>query len=178
MVSQVLSMDKVIYNSPIKWWYFYLHFADGEWRFREVKILAQSCTASKCLDLECRQAVWHPCLATPPSCLLGPRSLAWGACAASCTGMGVLADRVAPLPAAPYTIITFPFLFAVMFGDVGHGLLMFLFALAMVLAENRPAVKMARNEVRGDGVGGPGTAGGPGRLSPRLSAPPDLEDLL
>uniref|UniRef100_A0A2K6U4A0 V-type proton ATPase subunit a n=1 Tax=Saimiri boliviensis boliviensis TaxID=39432 RepID=A0A2K6U4A0_SAIBB len=48
---------------------------------------------------------------------------------------------------APYTIITFPFLFAVMFGDVGHGLLMFLFALAMVLAENRPAVKAAQNEI-------------------------------
>ncbi|XP_004437785.1 PREDICTED: V-type proton ATPase 116 kDa subunit a isoform 3 [Ceratotherium simum simum] len=48
---------------------------------------------------------------------------------------------------APYTIITFPFLFAVMFGDVGHGLLMFLFALAMVLVENRPAVKTAKNEI-------------------------------
>ncbi|XP_049497994.1 V-type proton ATPase 116 kDa subunit a 3 isoform X1 [Panthera uncia] len=48
---------------------------------------------------------------------------------------------------APYTIITFPFLFAVMFGDVGHGLLMFLFALAMVLTENRPAVKSAQNEI-------------------------------
>ncbi|XP_075401377.1 V-type proton ATPase 116 kDa subunit a 3 [Tenrec ecaudatus] len=48
---------------------------------------------------------------------------------------------------APYTIITFPFLFAVMFGDVGHGLLMFLFALAMVLAEDRPAVKAAQNEI-------------------------------
>jgi V-type H+-transporting ATPase subunit a len=35
-----------------------------------------------------------------------------------------------------------------MFGDVGHGLLMFLFALAMVLTENRPAVKAAQNEVR------------------------------
>ncbi|KAG8522702.1 V-type proton ATPase 116 kDa subunit a isoform 3 [Galemys pyrenaicus] len=54
---------------------------------------------------------------------------------------------LAALPAAPYTIITFPFLFAVMFGDVGHGLLMFLFALAMVLAENRPAVKTAQNEI-------------------------------
>uniref|UniRef100_A0A8C5YMI9 V-type proton ATPase subunit a n=1 Tax=Marmota marmota marmota TaxID=9994 RepID=A0A8C5YMI9_MARMA len=48
---------------------------------------------------------------------------------------------------APYTIITFPFLFAVMFGDVGHGLLVFLFALAMVLAENRPAVRTAQNEI-------------------------------
>lgn len=54
---------------------------------------------------------------------------------------------VSCLPTAPYTIITFPFLFAVMFGDVGHGLLMFLFALAMVLTENRPAVKAAQNEV-------------------------------
>ncbi|XP_013909015.1 PREDICTED: V-type proton ATPase 116 kDa subunit a isoform 3 isoform X1 [Thamnophis sirtalis] len=48
---------------------------------------------------------------------------------------------------APYTIITFPFLFAVMFGDVGHGLLMFLFALWMVLFENRPGMKKAENEI-------------------------------
>nr|XP_034981786.1 V-type proton ATPase 116 kDa subunit a isoform X1 [Zootoca vivipara]XP_034981795.1 V-type proton ATPase 116 kDa subunit a isoform X1 [Zootoca vivipara]XP_034981802.1 V-type proton ATPase 116 kDa subunit a isoform X1 [Zootoca vivipara]XP_034981811.1 V-type proton ATPase 116 kDa subunit a isoform X1 [Zootoca vivipara]XP_034981819.1 V-type proton ATPase 116 kDa subunit a isoform X1 [Zootoca vivipara]XP_034981828.1 V-type proton ATPase 116 kDa subunit a isoform X1 [Zootoca vivipara]XP_03498183 len=48
---------------------------------------------------------------------------------------------------APYTIITFPFLFAVMFGDVGHGLLMFLFALWMVLAENRPSMKKVQNEI-------------------------------
>ncbi|XP_048339689.1 V-type proton ATPase 116 kDa subunit a 3 isoform X1 [Sphaerodactylus townsendi] len=48
---------------------------------------------------------------------------------------------------APYTIITFPFLFAVMFGDVGHGLLMFLFALWMVLCENRPAMKKVENEI-------------------------------
>lgn len=37
----------------------------------------------------------------------------------------------------PYTIITFPFLFAVMFGDIGHGILMTLFALYMVRNEGR-----------------------------------------
>ncbi|XP_010179187.1 PREDICTED: LOW QUALITY PROTEIN: V-type proton ATPase 116 kDa subunit a isoform 3-like, partial [Mesitornis unicolor] len=48
---------------------------------------------------------------------------------------------------APYAIITFPFIFAIMFGDVGHGLLMFLFALWMVLYENRPSLKQASNEI-------------------------------
>ncbi|XP_036372550.1 V-type proton ATPase 116 kDa subunit a3 [Megalops cyprinoides] len=48
---------------------------------------------------------------------------------------------------AVYTIITFPFLFAVMFGDVGHGLLITLAALWMVLAEKDPAMRGGSNEV-------------------------------
>uniref|UniRef100_A0A8C0E9J9 V-type proton ATPase subunit a n=1 Tax=Bubo bubo TaxID=30461 RepID=A0A8C0E9J9_BUBBB len=48
---------------------------------------------------------------------------------------------------APYAIITFPFIFAIMFGDVGHGLLMFLFALWMVLCENSPSLRQSSNEI-------------------------------
>uniref|UniRef100_A0AAY5KHQ4 V-type proton ATPase subunit a n=1 Tax=Esox lucius TaxID=8010 RepID=A0AAY5KHQ4_ESOLU len=36
---------------------------------------------------------------------------------------------------APYTMVTFPFLFAVMFGDCGHGLLMTLLAVWLILHE-------------------------------------------
>ncbi|XP_045155383.1 V-type proton ATPase 116 kDa subunit a1 [Echinops telfairi] len=48
---------------------------------------------------------------------------------------------------APYTIITFPFLFAVMFGDFGHGILMTLFAMWMVLRESRILSQKNENEM-------------------------------
>ncbi|XP_043094525.1 V-type proton ATPase 116 kDa subunit a3 isoform X1 [Puntigrus tetrazona] len=48
---------------------------------------------------------------------------------------------------AVYTIITFPFLFAVMFGDVGHGLLMTLAALWMILEERDPKMRNNANEI-------------------------------
>ena len=52
-------------------------------------------------------------------------------------------QEVSPVP---YTIITFPFLFAVMFGDAGHGLLMALFAGLLILFEK----KLANSEVGGE----------------------------
>ncbi|KAK7919529.1 hypothetical protein WMY93_010813 [Mugilogobius chulae] len=48
---------------------------------------------------------------------------------------------------APYTIITFPFLFAVMFGDMGHGLLMTCFALYLVIRESRLLAQKSDNEM-------------------------------
>uniref|UniRef100_A0A8C5FAH1 V-type proton ATPase subunit a n=1 Tax=Gadus morhua TaxID=8049 RepID=A0A8C5FAH1_GADMO len=48
---------------------------------------------------------------------------------------------------APYTIITFPFLFAVMFGDMGHGLLMTSLALYLVIRESRLLSQKSDNEI-------------------------------
>lgn len=51
------------------------------------------------------------------------------------------------LTAAPFTIISFPFIFACMFGDFGHGLIMFLGALLFVLKEEYFIKKKIKDEV-------------------------------
>jgi V-type H+-transporting ATPase subunit a len=48
---------------------------------------------------------------------------------------------------ASFTIVSFPFLFSMMFGDAGHGLLMTLFALWMVVKEKPLAAKKIQSEV-------------------------------
>lgn len=48
---------------------------------------------------------------------------------------------------AAFSIITFPFLFSVMFGDAGHGLLLTLFAAYMILREQRLVGSVQNNEV-------------------------------
>jgi V-type H+-transporting ATPase subunit a len=47
---------------------------------------------------------------------------------------------------APYAVISFPFLFAVMFGDAGHGFIMALFAFLLILREK----KLANNKIGGE----------------------------
>lgn len=48
---------------------------------------------------------------------------------------------------ALYTLITFPFLFSVMFGDFGHGIVMSLFAAWMIWAEKKLVNWKAGGEV-------------------------------
>jgi V-type H+-transporting ATPase subunit a len=45
-----------------------------------------------------------------------------------------------------FTVITFPFLFAIMFGDFGHGVIMFLFAMWMLFREEK-LLKSKKDEV-------------------------------
>ncbi|VDM31272.1 unnamed protein product [Toxocara canis] len=49
---------------------------------------------------------------------------------------------------APYTMITFPFLFALMFGDLGHGLIMFLAALFFIMKEKQLEAARISDEVK------------------------------
>ncbi|GCB77873.1 hypothetical protein scyTo_0018527 [Scyliorhinus torazame] len=48
---------------------------------------------------------------------------------------------------APYSIITFPFIFAIMFGDCGHGLVMAIMALGMILYEKHHRNIDMKNEI-------------------------------
>ncbi|CAK1546263.1 unnamed protein product [Leptosia nina] len=48
---------------------------------------------------------------------------------------------------ALYTIITFPFLFAVMFGDMGHGLIMTTFAAIIIIFEKTLSKNKSDNEI-------------------------------
>ncbi len=55
---------------------------------------------------------------------------------------------------AVYTIATFPFLFAVMFGDLGHGFIMFLFGLWLVFREKHLTKMAEESEIFGIFFGG------------------------
>ncbi|EYC02843.1 hypothetical protein Y032_0097g2969 [Ancylostoma ceylanicum] len=55
---------------------------------------------------------------------------------------------------APWSIISFPFLFAVMFGDSGHGIIMFLAALAFVVFENKLISMKIKDEIFNTFFGG------------------------
>jgi len=46
-----------------------------------------------------------------------------------------------------FTIVTFPFLFGVMYGDMGHGVFLFLFALGLILAERKLEHKARTNQL-------------------------------
>lgn len=55
---------------------------------------------------------------------------------------------------APFTIITFPFIFSVMFGDAGHGIIMTLFAMYMIWKEVELKKIVANNEILNTFFGG------------------------
>uniref|UniRef100_A0A914ICX3 V-type proton ATPase subunit a n=1 Tax=Globodera rostochiensis TaxID=31243 RepID=A0A914ICX3_GLORO len=48
---------------------------------------------------------------------------------------------------APFTLVTFPFLFGVMFGDIGHGLILLLIGLSLILWERRIEQTRIKDEI-------------------------------
>ncbi|KAI1708116.1 v-type ATPase subunit family domain-containing protein [Ditylenchus destructor] len=55
---------------------------------------------------------------------------------------------------APWTIITFPFIFAIMFGDSGHGTIMLLTAVAFIAFEKKIEAAKIRDEIFNTFYGG------------------------
>jgi vacuolar-type H+-ATPase subunit I/STV1 len=68
------------------------------------------------------------------------------------------ASHPAQVNPSVFSIMTFPFLFAVMFGDLGHGMLMLAFALFMVLNEKKLS-RGPQNEMFAMAFGGRWAAG-------------------
>ncbi|XP_075232276.1 V-type proton ATPase 116 kDa subunit a 4-like [Lycorma delicatula] len=48
---------------------------------------------------------------------------------------------------APYYIVTFPFLFSIMFGDAGHGAIMTIFAIFLIMTEEKYLKKKINGEI-------------------------------
>ncbi|KAI3411951.1 hypothetical protein GPALN_002007 [Globodera pallida] len=48
---------------------------------------------------------------------------------------------------APFTLVTFPFLFGVMFGDIGHGLILLLTGLSLIVWERRIEQTRVKDEI-------------------------------
>ncbi|KAJ8371891.1 hypothetical protein AAFF_G00299290 [Aldrovandia affinis] len=120
-----------------------------QWRVRVQKSKA----VQTVLNL-CSPSVTDKCLIAEAWCPVNQLPVLQGALreGARKSGSGSIVDAYGvasyrEVNPAVYTIITFPFLFAVMFGDVGHGLLMTLGALWMVLEEKDPKLRKNTNEI-------------------------------
>uniref|UniRef100_A0A7N8X8S1 V-type proton ATPase subunit a n=1 Tax=Mastacembelus armatus TaxID=205130 RepID=A0A7N8X8S1_9TELE len=114
------------------------------------KVRVQKCKAIQLVLNLCSPSVTDKCLIAEAWCPV--TKLPELKTAESCMGFQNIVDAYGvasyrEVNPALYTIITFPFLFAIMFGDVGHGLLMTLAALWMVLEEKDPKLRNNSNEI-------------------------------